>query len=515
MLFRLNKLKESTKKEGIKLISYALLMIFMIIFIGAFGVMMALSYANMGMTSIIIPTMMMQASLGIIIMTFFRVGGLLFGEGDYDLLMAMPFKTVAVVASRLISMYIFNLAVAIVLLVPGTVVYCITVHPSVGFYLMFFICLWFVPLIPLLISAIIGTLLAFVSSRFRHKNVALLIGGFAALFAYLYVVLDVQDQGESQLINMGQAMLAQLQKVYPPAILYAQGLVDGQILSFLGYILLSGGLTGAFVWGLSIKYKELCGALHTQSTKRNYKVTDLKTASPFMALYKRELKRYFATPFYVLNTLTGVLFLLLGAGYILFMDSAQLKMLLVQFKGMFPVEALVILAIHVTVALTATSASSISLEGKNLWIPQSLPIRSRDFLNSKMAVNLTLTIPAIFIAGVIANIRLGGSPGYRLLYFVTPLACTFCYTILGLWLNMKHPNFKWTNEAVVYKNSFPVMIISLGGMLPPVGLMALVCFVPGIDFLVMWCLTGLMILLAGLLYRQMGHFEIRQLNQDD
>ena len=47
------------------------------------------------------------------------------------------------------------------------------------------------------------------------------------------------------------------------------------------------------------------------------------------------------------------------------------------------------------VGLTCTTGSSISIEGKNLWILKSSPLEVKDIFISKIAVNIILLVPAI------------------------------------------------------------------------------------------------------------------------
>lgn len=49
----------------------------------------------------------------------------------------------------------------------------------------------------------------------------------------------------------------------------------------------------------------------------------------------------------------------------------------------------------------STTSSSISMEGKQWWIPKSLPIPARTILDSKMLVGLSLMLPAVLISGAV------------------------------------------------------------------------------------------------------------------
>lgn len=56
--------------------------------------------------------------------------------------------------------------------------------------------------------------------------------------------------------------------------------------------------------------------------------------------------------------------------------------------------------------MTNTSCVSIYLEGKNLWILKSSPIKEMDIFKSKILLNLPLTIPISIICFIFLSFRL-------------------------------------------------------------------------------------------------------------
>ena len=79
------------------------------------------------------------------------------------------------------------------------------------------------------------------------------------------------------------------------------------------------------------------------------------------------------------------------------------------------------------VNMSCTSTVSLSLEGKNLWIIQSLPISSKILFQSKMLFNMIVVLPF--------------SP--------------FCIIVfmLGMCAAIHFPKFEWENEIEVIKQS--------------------------------------------------------------
>ena len=67
----------------------------------------------------------------------------------------------------------------------------------------------------------------------------------------------------------------------------------------------------------------------------------------------------------------------------------------------FPLGNLVPFLLSLMLMMGSTTASSISMEGKQWWIPKSLPIPARTILDSKMLVGLSLMLPAVLISGAV------------------------------------------------------------------------------------------------------------------
>ncbi|MFQ8600428.1 MAG: putative ABC transporter permease subunit [Oscillospiraceae bacterium] len=115
------------------------------------------------------------------------------------------------------------------------------------------------------------------------------------------------------------------------------------------------------------------------------------------------------------------------------------------------------------VVMTYTTACSISLEGKNFWLLRSLPVSTRTVLWSKIALNLLLILPVVALNAVILSIGLRVNVLQAALLFFTPAAYGLFISIAGQLLNLLFPNFGWTNETAVIKQSAPAFLTMLAG----------------------------------------------------
>jgi ABC-2 type transport system permease protein len=122
-------------------------------------------------------------------------------------------------------------------------------------------------------------------------------------------------------------------------------------------------------------------------------------------------------------------------------------------------------AVVLLAALNPISAPSVSLEGRTLWLLQSLPVASADVLTAKLRLHLYLCAgPTLICAAALAFIlHVGYAVG--LYMAVLSLLTTMLFAMLGLILNLKRPSLNWTNEAVPIKQSMPVFVVIFGGWL--------------------------------------------------
>ena len=115
--------------------------------------------------------------------------------------------------------------------------------------------------------------------------------------------------------------------------------------------------------------------------------------------------------------------------------------------------------------MSSTTNSSISLEGKSLWIIKMLPVSTSKIFASKIMVNLTVLLPTAIIVCTFFGIYLKLS----LVNFIFTYLISFAYSIftsvLGLLLNLLFPKFDYDNEVRVIKQSLAVFLSILIGII--------------------------------------------------
>ncbi|MDD2418729.1 MAG: hypothetical protein PHR24_07155 [Oscillospiraceae bacterium] len=467
-LFGISKfLHSKDKKERSKFIRFFLLFIF--VFFSLLYTIVMYDYAiisslnSIGLPQLMPALMMAVASLITLVTTIYKANGLLIGFKDFDMTMAMPIKTSTVVASRLLLLYLMNAGFCLLITLPSGIIYSLFVPQSPLFFVYLTLLTLFVPLVPMLIGTALGLLISAVSSRFRHANVVniilaliLTLAGMSLSFAFPTIITNPQA--------FSKVLMNSVYRIYPLTGIYTRALCQTDTLSLLLFVFISIILFACFVFLIGKYFKYLNTVYTTTRARSNYRMKSLEVSSVIAALYKRELRRYFASIIYVLNTAFGMVMAVIMGVALLVFKPAQFETIL-EIPGFADIIVTLAPMVLVTfVCLSCTTSSSISLDGRSFWILKSLPVKAETIFLSKIMVNLTITLPLSLISSVLLSIALKMNFIQVVFMLLTPAVFAVLTAEVGLFLNLMYPNFSWTNETAVVKQSMPTLITTLGGM---------------------------------------------------
>ena len=139
------------------------------------------SMALAGLSEALPTLMVVVCSLATLTLTFVKSTGVLIGLKDYDMVMSMPVSTISIVTSRITMLYLINLIIGFIAMLPSSIIYVLYEHPPIFSYLFLVGSLFLTPIIPMIISLSLGVLIVAVSSHSRHKNVFSLVLSTAAI----------------------------------------------------------------------------------------------------------------------------------------------------------------------------------------------------------------------------------------------------------------------------------------------------------------------------------------------
>lgn len=126
-----------------------------------------------------------------------------------------------------------------------------------------------------------------------------------------------------------------------------------------------------------------------------------------------------------------------------------------------------------------TTATSISLEGKNWWIVKTLPLSAKAVMDAKILMNLLLMLPFYLVSEVLLILAL--RPGILdiLWLFLIPAVIILFSCVYGLAVNLHFPVMDWENEASIVKQSLSATLGGMGGFVLSILCIVAIVFLPG------------------------------------
>ena len=468
-LFGINKIlhmkNEEEKKQGKRALGSLVAMVFALGYMSIlYSYMMAKSFKMFGTLPTLLGIMAMATSILILIFSIFETKGVLFGFGDYDIVMSWPVNVRAVAASRVFSMYANNFVYALLLLLPAGVIYAIMAAPPLWYYPLYLILMFLLPALPTIIGALLGTLLTLATARMKKSSLASIAAQMVLVFGLMIVSMrsGMAFEDPSKIASFAELFRPMIQGIYPPAQWFQDALTLGSLPSILGLLLLTLATISLLIFWLGRSFVTINSRIKSKPRGETFVMRRQVRATKTSALFSREMKRYLSSSLYVVNTAFGYVMMIIAGVALLVKAEDVLKLL--DMPNVPSLPALVPFVIGWMVSMGSTTASAISMEGKSLWIIKSMPVSATEWLAAKLKVTWILSIPSILITSTL--IVLGLRPGLMeiIWMYLLPLAYTFCFSILGLWLNLRMPRLDWQTEAEAVKQGGAVMVNIFVGM---------------------------------------------------
>ena len=226
---------------------------------------------------------------------------------------------------------------------------------------------------------------------------------------------------------------------------------------------------------ISIRYIRLATS-NVGAKKIKYEAKKADAKSPLMALTGKELKKFFTSSVYILNSGIGLVFTV-AIAVVALINADTVKELAYGLFGNsdYLAPALAMMLVFLS-SMNMMSSSALSLEGKNLWILKTVPVSDNTVILSKVLPQIIVTTPPVLLSSLLMIVAAGASPIYYLFIILTPVAANVGFAFLGLCFNILAPKFQFDNEAQVIKQSGASFLTVLSGMLIGIGALLLAIF---------------------------------------
>jgi ABC-2 type transport system permease protein len=449
----------------------------------------------------------------------YKSGPLLFNCKDDQLLLSLPIKRRTVLFLRIFKFYLFELLYNSLFLLPAIIVYAFVMKPTWTYYPVSLMAIILLPIVPVVLSCIIGSIVTYLSSKFKGKNIVQTIISMAFILGIFYVSFRAQtfiDDLASKVTSLDKIF-----KYYYPVSYYVSFVNNFNFVKFLLYILIHIVIFAITIFILGIVYFKINSnikrvIIHHKSGK--YKI---KSQSKMVSFVKKELNRFFYTPVFVTNAGFGLVL------YVIICIFACIKFDLLSnlIIGRIPVltidrikdyiPLLMFGLLSFTIFMTSITSSMISLESKSFNLLKSLPIKSYNIVLYKVIASLVIMLPCLLIGDIIIFIRFKLNIIYILLIVIGTIAMSFVTELIGILNNLKYPKMDATNDTEIVKQSTSATISVFTGM----GLMFLTIVLLSVlpafnisNYLIMIILDIIFIIIASILWMVLVKTSAKKFN---
>ena len=387
--------------------------------------------------------------MGLLMMGLFTVMRSIYPtkNSDFNMLSSLPLTKLQIITSKVVYGYLFDIVSFIIVILPSFIVYYVMVpNTSIMIIVWGILFVMLGAIISNGLSYIIGLLFLKLSVKF--KNFGLIQSIFTLLLAAGFLIIQYSIPG--YLSDFTQDPIEYINNLGFMKILI-NWILDNNLVYFTIILVVC-----LFVYIVSLVLRVYFFGKSFKSYQTKEKELLYDGSSILKRLYLKEIKYYFHTPIYFVNTIIGCLFVVgSGVAYrIIGKEQVLAFMNALPSSLQISENILIVILLSVLLSITTTTSSSISLEGKNLWILKSNPIKISDIFLSKILLNLTLSFPASFISAILFTDFL--NPVTFIPFFLIPFLNSIVTSALGLLINLYYPKLDWNNEEEVVKKSMSV-----------------------------------------------------------
>lgn len=411
--------------------------------------------APLGMEGLVLSLMAVLATAMGAIFTVFAVQGVVFGGKDNDLMLSMPVSAFQLMLARVSALALENLVFSAFVMLPACAAYAWASGTiTAGLVARSLIASVFLALLPTTLALILGFALTWLSSKLGRGKA---LGRNLLYFVFFGAIMAGSFRMSFLMNDLAE---------------HAAGIQSGLTGWGLPFLLLQAGVQGAWpalagfaalcavpfllaVWLFGGRYKALVTSMTGRFSRSDYKLEQQTAAGAAKALLAKECRRFFTTTMYLFNAGMGLIMAIIAGVALIFMGG-EMAPVLAAFG--LPAAPLLALTFGFCLSMSAVSASSVSLEGKYLWILKEAPVSTRQILRVKWGFHVLVSLPCVLVGVVCASFGCALSFGDGLALLLVCVAFVLFHAPFGLLINLCFPKLDAANETAVVKQSMAAFL---------------------------------------------------------
>ncbi len=456
---------------------------------------------SMGVLPEFLTLLLMIACVAVLLFGIVPMINYLYFSKDTEFMMTLPVKPGTIFMAKLSVVYLTEIIVSTVVLVPAFVTIGVVLKLNALFYVVSLLSVVLVPAIPMVLISLIAIPLMYVVSFFKKKGAltsVVLIVLFAVIFGGYYLVIskfsnymavedyDIDFAALAMKLRSGIIKIANV--LFPLAAIAR--VATGSTRTMFGdfsapaaiainsvvFIASAAVLLTVAVLISSAVYRRGARSMLEGGTRKSSGTIEFThSGSAVKALFKKEWRELFRTPAFAFQCLGGlvlcpILVLVMSSGFTMGMATEGVELSPEEIAETLRISnkifsfVLIGFVAMMGVGMNIGSGTSITREGENFWMLKVIPVSYRDILKSKLMLYVLTSSVTVVLSTVIANV---------ICFDLTNLICGFIFLLIynygfncfSMYMDLNKPKLHWAtpNEAVKQnKNATVPMLINMG-----------------------------------------------------
>lgn len=425
---------------------------------------------------------LLVASMVVFMFGIFYTIGSYYMATDIPTYLHMPLKPWEISISRFAMVLLYEYITMLIFFLPVVLGFGIAAGKGVVYYLISVLIFLTVPILPLsLASILIISLMSFAKraiNKDRFTMIASLLGlaiGIGFNFGFQSLMRNVDGgSGFQEMVLSGRISMAENLARYFPGITSAtKAMADNNVLHLVIFILIAAIAVIAFMLVSKALYFRGVLGINQQVSRRKFdaaKTSGFESRNPVKTYLIKEIKLIFRTPIYFMNLVLIDIMLPMFMIIPLFISSGAEQVMAIkeQLMASAPQSVFVagafVLMLFIS-AMNGITATSISREGKQLYMMKYLPISYNDQLNAKLLSGMSVSTAGMVLILAVLAIFLEIPIAITLLMLAAGLNAVTFTRITGMFIDASYPKLKWDNETKAVKQNMNLvfnMLIGLG-----------------------------------------------------
>lgn len=474
VFYKNNKNDSGKMKSQTKLFLFLALAVYILVIFSNFWGLFISPLKEVGKPEMSISLMITIVSVFMFVTSITYVVNVLYFSNDIENILPFPFKPKEIFAAKLITVYMYELLISMMFLLPGFISYGYQMNENITFYVYSLIASVLLPIIPILVITVICTILMQFFKFVKYKNFFKIFATVLLLFIIVIFEMNLNSNMNSNgeysseyILNMVESFNSKM----PYYLEIAANAIENRgefsgVISILWFIIINVVAIFAVVLGFDKLYlKGIYYNMNDESSRRVLKKKmDYKIGSTYKALIDKDIKNLFRNTTFFIQC---VLPIFLMPIIILLMTTTSEEGPIDEITGITGTMKIMIgiIVIQFFMIMNHISVTAFSRDGKvEAPYMKSLPISFEKQINAKAMTSVLFGIIGVVIAIIFSYKTLQLSILEIVTLFGIGVLLNFVQSYLFILIDLLHPKLHCESEIAIVKQNINIFYAILIGI---------------------------------------------------